>query len=93
MSSSRDHVSFTGVPTCLRDFDRIAYVIGAARRPNPPPIYMVWILTFPGQPGNLRRRSRAGVCICVGAHTSQLSAFTRAVQFIGSMGACARNGA
>src|SRR5437870_580482 len=53
-----------------------------------------WIFTCSGlSPLTIAATSREGVCICVGAQTSQPSARTCAVQFIGSIGACDWNGA
>ena len=64
---------------------------GAKRRPKPPPSIMVLTLTFAGVAcATAARMPCAGPWLCVPAQISTSSPLTHAVQFIGSMQACAR---
>ena len=64
---------------------------GAKRRPKPPPSSMVFTFTcFGSTEATCERMPWFGPCDCVPAQISTPSGFTHAVQFIGSMQACAR---
>jgi hypothetical protein len=94
MSSSRVQASLTGRPT--------SFAISTAwrtkswkmpRRPKPPPSIILWIKTLlAGMPAASAAIASAVSPSWVGAQTSTKSAVTRAVQFCGSMVACARKG-
>ena len=63
------------------------------RRPKPPPSIVLWTTTLRvGTPAALAAVGSAASPFWVGTQTSTLSPATWAVQFCGSMVACARNG-
>src|SRR5678815_4165060 len=94
MSSSRDQITLTGAPTAFDVSTASVTKSPSPRRPKPPPTYVVCTKTLlSGRPVTPMAACCVMVCDCVGTHTSQRSACTCAVQFIGSIGACARNGA
>ncbi len=89
MSSSRDHMSFTGLPG-------IAIAIftpwrtkscGAPRRPKPPPSIILWTSHFScGTPAVRAASARDASPFCVEVHTStNPSGFTHAVHTCGSI--------
>src|SRR5215510_10058303 len=92
MSSSRDHTTLTGLPTARETSAACTTKSVSSLRPKPPPSSVRLIVTFSG--GSL---SVAASVSCVsslpwsGPQTSQPSSVTCAVQFIGSIVACARN--
>ena len=93
MSSSRDQMIFTGVSTCLAM--RAAWVMKSTSslRPNAPPMYWLCTATFSGgRPVSLATVACARTGTCVPTHRSAPSGRTCSVAFIGSIGACARNG-
>ena len=93
MSSSRVHTTFTGLPTAFDVSTASVTKSASPRRPKPPPRYVVWMWTASaGSPLAAIAACCDAVCPCVGTQTSQRSARTSAVQFIGSIVACARNG-
>jgi hypothetical protein len=94
VSSSRDQITFTGAPTAFDVSTASMTKSPSPRRPNPPPRYAVCTNTLlSGRPVTPIAACCVAVCDCVETQTSQRSACTCAVQFIGSIGACARNGA
>ena len=65
----------------------------SSRRPKPPPSRWLWTMTFSsGRPVTFAAAACARASTCVPTQTSQPSGVTCTVQFIGSIGACARNG-
>jgi hypothetical protein len=64
-----------------------------ARRPKPPPRNVTWTFTRSGPiPSAFATSPWAQVGAWVGAQSSAEPPRTSAVQFIGSIGACARSG-
>src|SRR5262244_1958994 len=92
MSSSRDQTTLTGLPTARETSAACTTKSVSNLRPKPPPSSVRLIVTFSG--GSL---SVAASVSCVsslpwsGPQTAQPSSVTCAVQFIGSIVACARN--
>src|SRR6266516_3578917 len=86
-------MTFTGAPTACETRTASETKSGSSRRPNPPPRNVVWTRTrCLDKPVSSAATSCARVWFCVGAQTSQPSARTCAVQFIGSIVAWCRNG-
>ncbi len=93
MSSSLDQMSLTGRPTAFEA--RTAWTTKSTswRRPKPPPSRVVCSWTRSGgTPSASAAAARARDGFWVGAQISQPLPLARAVQFIGSMVACARKG-
>src|SRR5262249_19061349 len=92
MSSSRDHTTLTGLPTARETSAACTTKSVSNLRPKPPPSSVRLIVTF--SCGSLRTAASVS-CVsslpCSGPQTAQPSSVTCAVQFIGSIVACARN--
>src|SRR5215813_12548481 len=93
MSSSRVQTNLTGAPTALDASTAAGTKSTSRRRPNPPPSSVVWTLTWSGfKPAASAAAACAICCDWVPTYTSHRSALRSAVQFMGSMHACARSG-
>ncbi len=94
MSLARDQISCTGRPIRFAITAHSAATSGTPRRPNPPPLYVVWTRTSSRSTPMV---SAMNCCTLVGiwhgAQTSTRLPCTWTVQFWGSSGACARYGA
>jgi hypothetical protein len=84
-------MSFTGLPLIFDSSVASMMKSGAKRRPKPPPSIIVLIFTFAGvTEASWPKMPCTGPWLCVPAQISTSSPLTHAVQFIGSMHACAR---
>src|SRR3974390_2658159 len=94
MSSSRVNTTLTGADTAFDTCTAAITKSCAKRRPKPPPSNVVVTLTFSGgTPTTFAITMRFTPAAWVGAQMSTPDGVTDAVQFIGSMQACARYGA
>ena len=88
MSSSRDQISFTGVPGSSRAIATACRTQSwtAPRRPKPPPRWILWTSQLvAGRPAASAAAASAASPFWVGVQTSQRSGVQTAVAFIGSM--------
>src|SRR5262245_50099914 len=92
MSSSRDQTTLTGLPTARETTAACATKSVSSLRPKPPPSRVRLIVIFSG--GSLSNPASVSFVNSLpwsGPQTAQPSSDTCAVQFIGSIVACARN--
>src|ERR1700752_2896117 len=93
MSSSRDQTTLIGLAVAFRIVTASETKSDVPRRPNPPPSSVLFTLTlFSGSPVISAATFLAMLGTCDPTQTSHSLPVIRAVQFIGSIGACARYG-
>ena len=93
MSSSRVQINFTGAPTAFDASTAAGTKSTSRRRPKPPPSKVVCTLTCPASARKPRPpRPASSAAPGCRRRRSQRSALTSAVQFMGSMVACASSG-